>query len=53
MNNILIIEDDPDIREVIRLLLENDGYTVAEAANGIGKILSQNRTYSFNFYLKS
>ena len=21
--------------------------------NGIGKILSQNRTYSFNFYLKS
>ena len=35
MNNILIIEDDPDIREVIRLLLENDGYTVAEATNGI------------------
>ena len=35
MNNILIIEDDPDIREVIRLLLENDGYTVTEAANGV------------------
>ena len=31
---ILIIEDDADIREGIKLILESEGYEVAEAANG-------------------
>ena len=31
---ILLIEDDPDIREGVRLLLESEGYAVAEAADG-------------------
>ena len=29
--NILIIEDDADIREGIRILLESENYTVQEA----------------------
>lgn len=32
--NILIIEDDADIREGIRILLESEEYTVTEAENG-------------------
>lgn len=33
--NILIIEDDKDIREGIRILLEGEGFHVEEAQNGI------------------
>jgi CheY-like chemotaxis protein len=32
---VLVVEDDRDIREVIRLLLENEGYRVIEAENGL------------------
>ncbi|EET60811.1 response regulator receiver domain protein [Marvinbryantia formatexigens DSM 14469] len=32
--SILIIEDDPDIREGVRILLEGEDYTVTEAENG-------------------
>lgn len=31
---ILFADDDPEIREVVRILLESEGYTVAEAASG-------------------
>lgn len=31
---ILVADDDPDIREIIRILLESDGYNVREAADG-------------------
>lgn len=34
-NNILIIEDDQDIREGIRILLEGEGFAVEEVSNGI------------------
>lgn len=34
-NNILIIEDDKDIREGIRILLEGEGFCVDEAPNGM------------------
>ena len=34
MARILIIEDHPDTREVLRILLEMDGYEVAEAHTG-------------------
>ncbi|MBR5635479.1 MAG: response regulator transcription factor [Pseudobutyrivibrio sp.] len=33
-NNILIIEDDSDIRESVRILLESEGFIVNEASNG-------------------
>ena len=32
--HILIIEDDAEIREGVRILLESEGYLVAEAENG-------------------
>lgn len=31
---ILIIEDDPDIREGVRILLESENYEVREAPDG-------------------
>ena len=34
MEKILIIEDDADIREGVRILLEGEGYSVSEAENG-------------------
>ncbi|MCU1262661.1 MAG: domain S-box [Bryobacterales bacterium] len=33
-NEALVVEDDPTSREMIRRMLENDGWKVAEAANG-------------------
>jgi CheY-like chemotaxis protein len=30
----LIVDDDPDIREMVRAMLEADGYQVEEASNG-------------------
>ena len=32
--NILIIEDDKDIREGVKILLEGEGYSVEEASYG-------------------
>ena len=34
MEKILIVEDDADIREGVRILLEGEGYFVSEAENG-------------------
>lgn len=31
---ILIVDDDPDIRDLLRLFLEREGHTVLEADNG-------------------
>lgn len=31
---VLIVEDDPDLRDVLRVALAADGYTVVTAANG-------------------
>ena len=36
--NILIIEDDEDIREGIRILLESEDYQITEAADGLSLI---------------
>ncbi|MDR0396485.1 MAG: response regulator transcription factor [Oscillospiraceae bacterium] len=33
-SEILVVDDDPDIREVLRLLLESEGYAVREASCG-------------------
>lgn len=34
MAQILLVEDDNDVRQLIKQLLEKDGHTVLEAANG-------------------
>lgn len=34
MNKIIIVDDDPNIRELIRLILKKDGFDVLEAADG-------------------
>ena len=34
MANILVIDDDPDVRGLIRAFLEPDGHAIAEAGNG-------------------
>ncbi|OIO38509.1 MAG: hypothetical protein AUJ75_02655 [Candidatus Omnitrophica bacterium CG1_02_49_10] len=33
-NKILIVDDDPDIRDVLKLILSGEGYDVYEASNG-------------------
>ncbi len=33
-NSILIVEDDPEIREVLKMSIELEGYKVVTAANG-------------------
>lgn len=35
---ILVVDDEPDIRRIIRILLESRGYTVAEAVNGAAAV---------------
>lgn len=35
MTPVLVVDDDQDTREAIRLLLEDEGYAVAEAADGL------------------
>jgi len=35
MNTVLVVEDDPAIREMVRLALEGDGYAVLEAGDTI------------------
>ncbi|MEK4113583.1 DNA-binding response OmpR family regulator [Paenibacillus sp. DS2363] len=34
MNTVLVVDDEPDIRDVIHVYLRNEGYHVIEAANG-------------------
>jgi DNA-binding response OmpR family regulator len=43
---ILIADDDEEIREVIRMLLEKEGYSVIEAAHGADAIDKMNDTVS-------
>lgn len=37
-SHILVVDDEPDIRDVLRLLLERQGYTVSEAGDGAGAV---------------
>ncbi|GGH50266.1 DNA-binding response regulator [Paenibacillus silvae] len=34
MNTVLVVDDDPEIRDIIHVYLRNEGYTIIEAANG-------------------
>jgi len=43
---ILIADDDDEIREVIRILLENEGYLVREAVNGKEAVAKMDETVS-------
>lgn len=36
MKKILVVDDDPDICENLKLRLESSGYTVSMASNGVG-----------------
>ena len=36
---ILIVDDEPEIRNILRLLLENAGYEVREAADGLAAVI--------------
>jgi len=38
-NTILIIDDDPDIRNLLKLYLDEEGYTVVQAVDGSGGLL--------------
>ena len=38
MSNILIVDDDPHIRELVRVFLQNEGFVVAEAADGLAAL---------------
>ena len=40
MERILVVEDDPNLRVVIRMVLERAGYEVAEARHGIAGLES-------------
>ncbi len=35
MSNILIVDDDPNIRELVRVFLRNEGFDIAEASDGV------------------
>ena len=35
MSNILIVDDDPHIRELVRVFLQNEGFAIVEAADGL------------------
>ena len=40
---ILIVEDEANIRELLRLYLEREGYTVLEAENGVEEMCIRDR----------
>ena len=35
VRTILLVDDDPDIREIVRIVLEDQGTTIFEASNGV------------------
>ncbi len=47
---ILVIDDNPEIREIIHILLQNEGYQIAEAENGT-EALGQIKEISFDLII--
>lgn len=43
---ILVVEDDPDVRDLMKLLLEVEGYHVACAENGLDALAQMRRAAS-------
>lgn len=50
MTNILIVDDDPHIRELLKVLLTSEGFTIYEAADGI-KALKQLDTFDIDMVI--
>ena len=48
--NILVVDDEPNLRHVLTVVLENAGYTVSSAANGM-QALSLTETKPFDVIL--
>lgn len=44
MSRILVVDDDPHIRELVRAFLRNDGFEVEEAANGVEALAALDAT---------
>lgn len=40
LKTVLVVDDDDDMRFILRLLLERSGYQVADAANGVAALVS-------------
>ena len=40
-SRILVVDDEPSLRRLLRLYLENEGYTVLEADNGLARPLKK------------
>ena len=38
MSNILVVDDDPHIRELVRVFLQNEGFDVVEAPDGVAAL---------------
>jgi DNA-binding response OmpR family regulator len=49
-HKILVVDDEPEIRNILRLYLENEGYEVIEAGNG-AEALELTGRYSFSLCL--
>lgn len=43
MKSVLLVDDNADLRHMIRVLLETEGYSVREAANGHGALEEQRK----------
>lgn len=48
--HILVVDDNPEIREIIRILLTGEGYEITEAADGIGA-LTEIKNYDFDLII--
>ena len=48
---ILIVEDDPDIRDGVRILLAGEGYHILEAENACGHWSCSTRRWIWSFWI--
>jgi CheY-like chemotaxis protein len=44
MHNILVIDDEPDVRDAVKRVLDRAGYTVRTADSGVGALADLERT---------
>jgi len=51
MSGILIVDDDPPIRELVRAFLRNDGFDVQEAADGRAALAFIEFLFDINAFL--
>ena len=43
MHNILVIDDEPDVRDAVKRVLDRAGYTVRTADSGVGALAELER----------